>query len=68
MILYASKPLEFKDEHINASQKKCTACKGPMRFEFQINSSLLSNFDELLSYDWGTIRVYTCESSCKGDK
>ena len=67
-ILYASKPLEFREEHINASQKKCGSCKGPARFEFQLNSCLLSSFEELTSYDWGTVRVYACAESCRGEK
>lgn len=32
VILYAKKPLEFKDQHINVSQKKCSTCKGPSKF------------------------------------
>lgn len=38
-----------------------------MRFEFQLNSCLLDSFEELVNYDWGTIRVYTCEASCKAE-
>ena len=38
-----------------------------MRFEFQINSCLLESFGQLTSYDWGTIQVYTCQDSCKGE-
>ncbi|XP_020586002.1 programmed cell death protein 2 [Phalaenopsis equestris] len=46
---------------------RCSYCKGPLSFEFQIMPQLLfyfgvNNYPD--SLDWGTIAAYTCLASC----
>lgn len=38
--------------------RKCCSCGGRMVFEFQINSTFLNLYKELLDFDWGIIAVY----------
>eukprot|EP01017_Pseudomicrothorax_dubius_P046983 TRINITY_DN836_c0_g2_i5.p1 TRINITY_DN836_c0_g2~~TRINITY_DN836_c0_g2_i5.p1 ORF type:complete len:361 (+),score=96.60 TRINITY_DN836_c0_g2_i5:65-1147(+) len=48
----------------NKSIPKCELCGSTRHFEFQINSTILNQFDEFGDYDWGVIAIYTCSRSC----
>ncbi|XP_044981825.1 programmed cell death protein 2 isoform X1 [Hordeum vulgare subsp. vulgare] len=51
----------------NADIPKCSYCKGPLCYEFQIMPQLLYYFgvrNEPDSLDWATVVVYTCQGSC----
>jgi len=61
-----TEPLWFSDKKTwkNEDLPVCANCNGKLIFEFQMHSSLLNLFPELLDVNWGIIAVYTCENSC----
>ena len=54
----------FKKAEFHIKQKRCSRCKGEMQVELQINSTVLSKFQSLLSGDWGAIYIISCKGSC----
>lgn len=58
----------FKKGDFHIKQKRCASCKGSMQLELQINSTILTKFQSLLSGDWGAIYILTCKNSCQSSE